>query len=398
MKSLPALVVIFVLATALPAYAAFGPSQSPSPSPSAGSAAGTYFTDLECYDTGAISFRANPRPENITAAYVKNNETIPNAPGRWVLDTFTSNEAVFIWPGEYLVNGLKVNCPGFKFSCTLANIKINSCWKADGWKVQFTAKEISGEENLKYTFITSGKKELSYDKKSHSTELVNLSVEKTGPSEFLLTAPLLVDLSSAQITDNVCLGKSHSYGLANCTEVKEAAEGDGFKCSGLLTTKDRVRCRVNLDEEDEYNYLPEECRSAVARDECISTYKKFQTCFSPEKDSERVGCAKKALGVGDLPIERARCDVIGADNRPCLKKLKERIFSLIKFRIYNLEYKAQELKRIASDDIIIDLITDLENKKVEFNSTVTMQEKIDVLNQVKQRWAKFVYDVNGVSK
>ena len=175
----------------------------------------------------------------------------------------------------------------------------------------------------------------------------------------------------------------------SCTGHEKPRPEANLKCSELKTARERIKCRVNLPEENELNYLPEECRelTGIFKARCVTTYQTVQQCFALENDAARVACAKK-----NLVLSRVADDKIGcANNTTCTEELKTKVFDLVKFRIYNLEYKAQELKEKGVDEgLVLDFITAVEQKKVEFNNAQTIAGKKQIVRDVISLWTEFV--------
>jgi predicted DNA-binding protein YlxM (UPF0122 family) len=172
---------------------------------------------------------------------------------------------------------------------------------------------------------------------------------------------------------------------------------ENLKCSDLPTMRERIACRIKLKQENELNYLPEECRvlTGLERAKCINNYKTTILCFNKESDAERVNCARRAIGLQIATIQQAREDCKG--NQTCLNELKEKVFTLIKFRFYNLEYKAQEImeKYNISESLVVDFISSIETKKQEFNNASSIEDKKQIIKDVSNLWRQFIYQVKS---
>ncbi len=177
---------------------------------------------------------------------------------------------------------------------------------------------------------------------------------------------------------------------------EEAAK---YKCSNVDTMRERVKCRLQLKEENEYDYLPEECRAIVnqSRESCVSNYHKSQDCWKSDKDSERFKCAASAFGLlGTVASQKAACDNLTGQNRSsCILELRDRVDAVVKFRIYNLEEKAQRLKErgIVDLDTVTGLVTALEQQKQNYNDAKTTAEKKDIIRGVQKLWQDFIAKV-----
>jgi len=120
-----------------------------------------------------------------------------------------------------------------------------------------------------------------------------------------------------------------------------------LNCGNLPSIKDRVSCRLDLEEEDqeeelELYYLPEECRvlTGSERGICIARYKSVQTCWKFPLGDERISCVKRSMRLGTIQEEKDACNVLtGQDRSICVRELKNKIYDLIKWRFYNLEEK-----------------------------------------------------------
>ena len=169
-----------------------------------------------------------------------------------------------------------------------------------------------------------------------------------------------------------------------------------YKCSTVSTMRDRIKCRLNLTEENEYNYLPEECRALVneSRVNCVANYKKSQSCWVSLRDTERFECAKSAFGlVGTVASQKAACDGLTGTNRSsCILKLRDRVDAVVKFRIYNLEEKAQSLmqKGLVSEESATDFVTAMEQQKQNYNEAKTTAEKKTIIIGVQGSWQEFI--------
>lgn len=176
-------------------------------------------------------------------------------------------------------------------------------------------------------------------------------------------------------------------------------EGAKFKCSQLETMRDRIKCRLQLSEENEYDYLPEECRSFVneSRENCVANYKKSQNCWVSDKDSDRFKCAASAFGlVGTVAEQKAQCNGKTGQNRStCILELTNRVDAVVKFRIYNLENKAQHLmeKGLADMDTVTAFVDAMEQQKQNYNNAKTTAEKKEVIKGVRKLWREFIAKV-----
>lgn len=166
-----------------------------------------------------------------------------------------------------------------------------------------------------------------------------------------------------------------------------------FKCTeGDM--RSRIRCRMMLPDAEVRNvtFMPEECRVLANKSACIETYRTFQTCRRDlEGDDVRVACIRPKLGIGqDVREEIAVCNN-STNKQECMQTLRERVFLLTKFRIYNLIYKAEELKEEGVDEtLVVDFISYIEDAKIRFNNAPDIASKKAILIEVKQKWLEFV--------
>jgi hypothetical protein len=173
-----------------------------------------------------------------------------------------------------------------------------------------------------------------------------------------------------------------------------------FACFDHSTIEERVKCRLNLDEgerayELKVQFLPEECRAlfGAQRDECIKVYDNVQRCWMFPEGASRVGCVRDSLDFTSIASESTNCE--SATNKTeCIDRLKKNVFSLIKFRIYDLEERAEELHR-EYPYLVAKFVTDLEKKKQEFNDAATIAGKRQVILGVRELWKNFVAEVKA---
>ena len=177
---------------------------------------------------------------------------------------------------------------------------------------------------------------------------------------------------------------------------EEAAK---YKCSSVDTMRERIKCRLQLAEENEYDYLPEECRAQVneSREKCVANYKKSQQCWTSLKDSDRFKCAASAFGlVGTVASQKAQCDDLTGQNRSdCILQLRDRVDAAVKFRIYNLEDKAQHLmeKGMADQETVTGFVTAMEQQKQNYNDAKTAADKKAIVKGVQKLWQGFIAKV-----
>ena len=385
-------------------------SSSGSSSGSSGGGSGTFLYGLKCDSTGQLQFFQKPilNPVQVVS---KNSGVLMTVAGKWEGTTFTSDEAIFREEGEYEVldaqNGnKKVTCPGFTFSCKIVNLDVQKCVrKGNMWEVYFTADNVNIDD-LKFEFErkNKGKKAglLSYAKNSHSVELKSLKWRSLTPQgRHVLEVDFWDDLEMVQVSHPGCVGQHYVYSKAKCVAEEEVVmekekKGKELKCGGYLGIEDRVTCRLKLTDEErnEYqNFYPEECMVRKDKEKCLNVYEAVQPCWEKENGKERIDCVKDAVNVGDVAAERAKCAVLSTDmQEDCVLRLKEKVYGVVKFRLYNLEEEAEELleKGYLSFEDVRDFVVKMELKKSAFNAAQTKKERVKVLLAAREDWKELM--------
>ncbi len=181
-------------------------------------------------------------------------------------------------------------------------------------------------------------------------------------------------------------------------------------CYTLPKLQQRIECRLGLSEQDlaaEYakQYLPEECRAIKNKKEqasCVDRYKALTPCWENPVGDERLSCAKEVLGFpDDLADARNACKaiVVKKEKAQCLASLAGKVFSLTKFRFYDLNERAEDfLKEHATDDGRpgIQFIVTSELNKQSFNTARTKAQRLQIIRKERAAWQKFVR-IMGVS-
>ena len=369
---------------------------------------GQHLSQLTCDDKGVLSFSQAPQTKlvNVTAP---NGRLMGDVQGEWSGAQFTSDEAVFQKAGTYtvvdLVNGNKsVDCPGLKFSCKLVHIELQSCEVDQGKATAEFILENASSDDLKIQFTLPGKyvgttRILTYTQQSHSSELDNLQVKKSG-SVFVVEVPSLAEVTSLQVSLPPCVGKYYRYSTLECTdkEVERKAAvkyGDQFKCGGYLDIEDRVRCRVRLKEElrsESENFFPEECKSWKNPEQCVDLYRKVQECWEKEKPS-RISCLRQKSGVLNVQQQKAEC----GNDKTCRDKLRTDTFTLTKLRLYNLEEEAEELQGEGeiTEDQLVAFVVQMEQSKLAFNQAQSKEERRQVILRARKYWIELLRKVKA---
>ncbi|MBI2675935.1 MAG: hypothetical protein HYX24_05725 [Candidatus Aenigmarchaeota archaeon] len=367
--------------------------------------AGSPFTLTACRDDGSVSFIAGNLPQPVKARNTATNETF-EVPGNYEPYFFNSDEAVFVKQGNYEIIGVRdsqFRCPGLAFSCKLASAEAKSCAISNGsLRALFGVRNITSLDNFEYRFRTASRI-LTHDKSAYSSELKGLSVSKTD-SGYSLSVSLQEKITAFEIVYTPCAsGKYKVSSSVACTESpaiepQNPAE-DKFQCSSLPDMRERVKCRLSFSKEEAYEqakllYLPEECRALEGADKmkCIGVYKLVQKCWRLEAGNERVSCVRKHLDFEGIKngIDLCRQKISGEEER-CKRELLEKAFAVIKFRIYDLEERAEEMMEKGLDkEIAADFVAGAESLKVMFNNAKTIAEKRNIILDVRSMWKDFI--------
>lgn len=356
---------------------------------------GAGLSSVACLDTGSVRFTLNPVQRfNFTRL---SDHFVFEAAGEWTGNDFASEEVVFTEAGEYTIStehGLQKNftCPPFHFSCRVVQLNATSCVKNEsGVFAEFYMLNDDVPENLKLSFRV-GDRILKHSSTSKSTELSSLTVTKITPTRYQVRVSA-IDPEEFEVLHELCIGKNYVYSRIPCTENASPAAGKDLKCGGYLSIEDRVTCRLNLREEQrgEYeNFFPEECKSpSVNPEKCLDVYKKVQKCWAFENGPERISCVKNEIGLGELIRDKSSCDRFSGHERgQCIREFNEKVYTLVKFRLYNLEEEGERLVEdgvLAKEDLR-NFVVHVELKKQEFNSASSKEGKRKVILDVKELW------------
>jgi len=387
---------------------------------SGGSGTGPFLTGLKCDDKGQLIFQQKPKVEPVVVYYVPDGTVMIDVLGEWDGTTFTSDEALFVKAGKYMVvdmqNGNKtIDCPGFKFSCKIVNLKLNDCVIDDEKLLAHFTLDKADVKDLEYTFVESYAKKLTYKKGSHSKDLDGLKVLEKGNNLFELEVPSFNFDGVLQISHPACLGKYYVYTKINCDkketkndnsndEKKDFNENSGkkVKCGGYVDINDRVKCRLQLSEKDRLepeNFLPEECiaKSDLSEKEnCITLYRSVQECWDFPSGTSRINCVQRVLKLGDILTEKANCNALDSGKRDnCNKELKEKVYGLVKFRFYNLEEQAEGFMaegKLSLEDLTT-FVVKMEDYKLNFNKASSKEERKALLARAKLDWLELLKKV-----
>ena len=185
--------------------------------------------------------------------------------------------------------------------------------------------------------------------------------------------------------------------IASCAYVSEILSS--LKCYNLATMKERIGCRLSLADEElskelKISYLPEECRALkndAYKEDCIMLYSKSQPCWKLPIGPQRMSCLKHTLEIKNIKEEKLSCT-----NPSCFAGLRKKVYTLIKFRFYDLEERAEGLyeKGLISNEQEVEIITKLEEKKIEFNQANSKEQRKQIILEVKKVWRDFVLELS----
>ncbi|RJP43650.1 hypothetical protein C4587_02835 [Candidatus Parcubacteria bacterium] len=181
---------------------------------------------------------------------------------------------------------------------------------------------------------------------------------------------------------------------------KEVPSAPQLRCGNKAALRERVACRLGLSETElrtelEIQYLPEECRAlgADSRQSCVAQYRAFQPCWQMPLGPGRVACGRQVLKLGPVISEEVKIcrGKTGTEQAICKADLRERVFSMIKFRFYELEERAEEiLENAENKKPLEDFQVLIETKKQEFNAAGSKEERRQIILDVRSGWQKFV--------
>ncbi|MBI5728844.1 MAG: hypothetical protein HY983_01175 [Candidatus Magasanikbacteria bacterium] len=172
------------------------------------------------------------------------------------------------------------------------------------------------------------------------------------------------------------------------------------------TMKERIQCRLGLNEEEEeqelaIQYLPEECRTLMSGEQetCIDRYKALRSCWEKPVGVGRSACAAAALGIKkNLATDLKQClKQTGVERKVCQAAVKAKGFALIKFRLYDLSERAEGLLRSGKADLtsVTNLVNAMEATKQKFNQASTYAARRALILSARAEWKKFVAKFRG---
>lgn len=182
-----------------------------------------------------------------------------------------------------------------------------------------------------------------------------------------------------------------------------------LQCGNKPALRDRIFCRLELTpagiaRELELQYLPEECRAIknrAGKKICVAKYKSLKSCFDIPVGDARTACARRALGLGATSKEDdGLCAAkIGSKKTACQAAVRDKIYSLTKFGMYDREDQAEDaLMKGADLNATADFVTLVENKKQFFNTVKTDSAREKIVREVDEAWKKFVKQIPAPGK
>jgi hypothetical protein len=366
---------------------------------------GTFLYGLKCDNTGTLKFFQKPLTSPVQVVSKKSGKVM-EVPGSWKGTTFTSDEMVFVDAGEYEVvdgkNGnKKVNCPGLEFSCKQAVLDVQKCVrKGKKVEVYFTADNVDVGD-LIFEFADEGGQDnlLRYGANGFLTELKKLQIRSLTPiGRYVLEVENLERVvNQVQISHPNCVGEHYVYSKGKCVANEEVVsekekKGKELKCNGYLNVNDRVSCRLKLKREErelEENSYPEECRGRSDKEKCLKSYEALKPCGKFETVQERVECAREKVDISSIAGRRKYCAGLKYDDKEnCEQRLREKVYSLVKFRFSALENMAEKLldKKQLSADNVSAFELRVERLKLDFNNANSAAERKEVISKVREEW------------
>lgn len=178
-----------------------------------------------------------------------------------------------------------------------------------------------------------------------------------------------------------------------------------LQCGNKANLRDRIVCRLNLAPEGltrelEIQYLPEECRvikNQGQQRKCVGLYKSYQPCWSVPAGERRFSCARNVLKLGPVLSEEVKtCQgKTGQEQAACKEEIKNRVFSMVKFRLYDLEERAEELAEKGKADVsdVADFVALVEQKKQAFDNAEVKGNRRQSILDVQAAWKEFIKKV-----
>ncbi|MBI5389286.1 hypothetical protein HZB01_02810 [Candidatus Woesearchaeota archaeon] len=408
MQKKPLLFITLFLVVASLVFAAGGGGGGSSGGGSLGGGSGPIFTRPICDDKGSISFAKTPVTNKTVTAV--SPSSIPLAvPGSWRNRDFVSEEEIFNETGSYKITvdekNVAFTCPGLKFSCKNVALALTECTLDNNFlTATFSVEGVSYDE-LAYTFRQSqgGPKKYAKGNPGFGQQLQIVQIRK---NTFYLHLSDAENITELQLSHPLCVGAYYRYAKMDCVTKGEKNQppktGQTLKCGGYMEIEDRVKCRLSLREEqrDEWeNFFPEECKAkeGKAQESCLTFYKNVQQCWKFPNGRERIDCVKQQLSLGDIETQKIECGLSSNTETvaSCQNVLREKVYALVKFRLYNLEENAEELMedgRLTPDQVAAFVVI-MEQKKLAFNSAQSNDERKQILLDARKAWQHLMEQV-----
>lgn len=174
------------------------------------------------------------------------------------------------------------------------------------------------------------------------------------------------------------------------------------------TLEERVSCRLDLSEDQQREqlgiiYFPEECR-VLATDKqvaCVKRYRLVQPCWKKPVGPSRSACASKALGIKGSPTSEMKACLRKKSNQrtACQADIRDKVYALIKFRLYDLSERAENLlEKGTAKEKIVKFVTAMEQKKQAFNETNSYVTRRQILLDSQKTWRDFAIMVKGLPR
>ena len=182
------------------------------------------------------------------------------------------------------------------------------------------------------------------------------------------------------------------------TKVSEDAD-----CEESDDREERIRCRLSVVKKhgtylvSEERHDSDECRDLEGeqKESCNLKYTAYRKCSEINEEHEEVlSCVRQSLGTEkNVKEDVSECKQMEGDDRTeCNTEVKDRVYDTIKLRLQGLQDKSEEYlsRGYVSEELASRLINAIEVKKGEFDSAETLDEKREIINQVKRIWSAFV--------
>ncbi|MBI5229735.1 MAG: hypothetical protein HY981_00290 [Candidatus Magasanikbacteria bacterium] len=180
-----------------------------------------------------------------------------------------------------------------------------------------------------------------------------------------------------------------------------------LQCGNTSSMKARIECRLKLSaeavaQELAIQYLPEECRAlkkGATRIACVVRYKALKPCWEKPEGEERFACARGVLKLGPVMSEEVKTckGKKGKEQVACKAAVREKVFSMVKFRLYDLSERAEEMReKGVSVKTVSQLVYSMEFVKQQFNRASSAGARRAQVAKARSSWKQFVSVVKKV--